>query len=43
MDYIILKENNKVSSEDESHENINFEIYENNQYQIDNMSIDENK
>ena len=42
VDAIILQENNKVSAESESHENIDFEIDENNLYHIDNMSLDEN-
>ena len=40
---IILQDNNKVSAEAEAHENIYSEIDENNPYQIDSMSLDENK
>ena len=51
----ILQENNKVSAESEAHENnkiiaeaeayenIDFEIDENNLYQIENISLDEKK
>ena len=39
----ILQENKKLSAEDESHENIGSEIYENDIYEIYNMSIYENK
>ena len=38
-----MQENNKVSAEDETYENIDFEMYDNDLYHIDNMSIDENK
>ena len=40
---IILQKNNKVGSESEAHENIYFEIYENDLFQIKNMGINGNK
>ena len=43
MDEIILKENNKVSAEEEAHENTESDFDENDLYQIDNMSLDEKK
>ena len=43
VDEIILRDNNKLSAEYEAHENINDEINEDNLYEIDNMSIEENK
>ena len=43
VDEIIPKENNKVSSEAEAHENIEFKITENDLYQIDNMRIYDKK
>ena len=43
MDVIILQENNKVSAEEESHENIESDFYENDLYQIDNMSLDDRR
>ena len=43
MDEIFLWENNKVSAEEEAHENIEYDFYENDLYQIDNMSLDEKK
>ena len=39
MDEIILQENNEVSNESESHKNIDFEIIENDLYQIDYMGL----
>ena len=43
MDGILIQDNNKVSSEDESHENIESYINENDLYQIDNISLDDKK
>ena len=43
MDGIILKENNKLSAEDEAHGNIDYEINENCLYKIINMSLGEKK
>ena len=43
MDIILLQGEKKVSSEAETHENIEYEIIENDLYQIDNMSLDEKK
>ena len=43
MDEIILQENSKVSTEAEAHEMIKPDINENHLYQIDNMSLDDNK
>ena len=43
VDEIIPKENNKVSAKTEAHENIESEIYDNDLYQIDNMSFDDMK
>ena len=43
VEEIILKENKKSSTEDWAHGNIDYEIDKNNQYEIDNMSLDENK
>ena len=40
---ILLKKNNKVSSESEAHENIESDIDENYLYCIDNTGLDENK
>ena len=40
---IVLQENNKLITGAEAHENIYSEIYENDLYQIDNMSLDEKK
>ena len=40
---IILKENKKLRWEDVSHENIDYDIDEDDLYEIDNMSLDENK
>ena len=39
VDEIVLKENNKVSSQEEAHKNIEYDIDENDLYQIDNMSL----
>ena len=39
MNEILLQENNKVSAEAESHENIESDIYENDLCQIDDMSF----
>ena len=43
MDEIILQENSKVSTEAEAHEMIKSDNFENHLYQIDNMSLDDNK
>ena len=43
MDEIILQEDNKVSAEEEAHENIEHDFYENYMYHIDNMSLDYKK
>ena len=43
MDEIFPQENIKFSAEEEAHENIESEIYENDLYQIDSMSIDKKK
>ena len=43
MDEILLKENNKVISDEEAHENVESNIGENDLYQIDNMSLDDKK
>ena len=43
VDEIIPKENNKVSDEEELLENIEYELYENDLYQIDNMSLYDKK
>ena len=43
FDDIILQDNNKLSAEDEAHKNIDSEAYEDDLYEIDNMSLDENK
>ena len=42
-DEIIMKEDNKVSAEEETHENIEYYFYENDLYQIDNMSLGDKK
>ena len=42
-DDIILQEKIKLSAEDDAHENADSEINEYNIYEIDNMSLDENK
>ena len=38
-----FKENNKISDKDKSHINIESEIYDNDLYQIENMSLDDKK
>ena len=43
MDEIILRKDDKVSSEAEAYEDIESEIGENDIYQIDNMSLDDKK
>ena len=43
VDKILLQENNKVSAEAEANEKIESELNKNDLYQIDNMSIDDNK
>ena len=43
MDDIIHQENNKLNAKAKSHKKIDSEINKNNLYQIDNMSLDENK
>ena len=43
LDDIILQENNKLSAEAKSHKKIDYEIDENNLYEIDNISLDETK
>ena len=40
---IILHKENKVSAEYEAHDNIKYDIDENDLYQIDNMSFDEKR
>ena len=40
-DKILLQENNKVSAEEEAHENIESELDEDDLYNIDKMSLDE--
>ena len=40
-DKILLQENNKVSAEEEAHENIESELDEDDLYHIDKMSLDE--
>ena len=42
-DEILLQKNNKVSAQEESHQNIESDFGENNLYQIGNMSLDNNK
>ena len=43
VDEIILHENNKLSAEYESHENIHSEMDEDDLYEIYSMSLDKNK
>ena len=43
VDKIYLQENDKVISKEEAQENIESEFYENDLYQIDNMSLDDKK
>ena len=43
MDDILLQENNKVSSEEEAHEHIEYDINDNYLYQIENISLDGRK
>ena len=43
MDEILLQKNNKVSAEDESHENIESYLDENDLYHIYNISLDDKK
>ena len=43
MDEIVPKENNRLSAEEEAHENIESELDKNNLYHIDNMSLDDKK
>ena len=43
VDEVILQENKILSAEDEAHENINSEIYENYIYEMNNMSLEETK
>ena len=43
VDEILLQENNRVSSEEEAHEHVEYEINDNDIYQINNMSIHDNK
>ena len=40
---IILKKKNKLSAEDEAHNNVDSEIDEDGLYEIDNMSLHEKK
>ena len=40
VDDIILQKTKKLSAENESHVNIDFEINKNNPYEIDNISFD---
>ena len=43
VDEIILQEKNKLSAENESHENIYYEADEDDLYDIDNTSLEKNK
>ena len=43
MDEIFLQENNKVSDESETHENIESKLDDNDIYQIDNMRLNNKK
>ena len=43
MDIILTQENNKLSSEAEAHENIEYDLDDNDIYQICNMSLDDKK
>ena len=41
VDEIILQEKEQLSVKDETHENINDELYEYDLYELDQMSLDE--
>ena len=43
VDKIVLQDRNTLSAEDESHRGNDFEIDENGLYEIDNVSLNENK
>ena len=43
VDDIILQKNNKLSAENEAHGNIDYEINDNDIYEIDNTSLYKNK
>ena len=43
MDKVLPQENKKVSTEEEAHENIEYNINENDLYQIENTSLDDKR